>query len=290
MPKHVYQPKHIAPKKSLLGLHIFMLALVVGLSLILYPFVGTQFSNWQQAKVLSTQVSKYQSQDFSEQLAKARDFNSMVSKKQAEIISDDSVRQEFNQILSFGDGFAFGRVTIESVGIDIPLYKGTTDDVLEKGAGLFYGGSLPVGGESTNAVITAHTGLPNASMFDNLKNVKNGDLVLVSTGGQTLGYKVISSEVLSPEQAVEKSFVEAGKDLITLVTCTPYSVNTHRLVVVAERDKDWHLPDNQTVVPVKSAFPWLSLILVVLVVTSLILLYLWQLGILKKRHKARHCK
>lgn len=126
------------------------------------------------------------------------------------------------------------RVRVPQVGINLPVYHGTTDDVIAKGAGHLYGTSLPVGGESAHAVLTSHTGMSDATLFDNLKDVKVGDLMFVDVMGETLAYKVDQIKVVLPHE-IEDLTTIPGKDYLTLFTCTPYAVNTHRLLVRGER-------------------------------------------------------
>ncbi len=128
-------------------------------------------------------------------------------------------------------------VKVPSVGIDLPVYHGSTEDVLRKGAGHIYGSSLPVGGVGTHAVLTGHSGLPEATLFTNLHKVKKGALVTIDVYGRHLVYRVVSIDVILPKQ-ISGLRVRTGRDLVSLVTCTPIGVNTHRLVVTAERVAD----------------------------------------------------
>lgn len=125
-------------------------------------------------------------------------------------------------------------VVIPAIHVNLPVYHGTSDAVLAKGAGHLFGTSLPVGGEGTRAVITAHSGLASATMFDNLPTLTTGDLIVVRVQGESLGYRVRDTQVIEPTD-ISGLHPEAGQDLLTLVTCTPYGINTHRLLVTAQR-------------------------------------------------------
>lgn len=127
-----------------------------------------------------------------------------------------------------------GRVKVPSAEIDLPIYHGTGEDSIMKGAGHLYGTSLPVGGESSHSVLTSHTGMANATLFDHLVKVAEGDMIFVEVAGETLADKVDQIKVILPNEISDLTTI-AGHDYITLFTCTPYAVNTHRLLVRGER-------------------------------------------------------
>ncbi len=145
-----------------------------------------------------------------------------------------------SQIASYSDQLTFDRapmmswVEIPSINVSMPIYHGTSDAVLMAGVGHLEGTSLPVGGESTHCVLTAHSGMRNLRMFDDIRQLVVGDIVLLHTMGDTYAYRVTSSEVVWPDE-VDSLAIQPGKDLLTLVTCTPYGVNDHRLLVHCER-------------------------------------------------------
>ena len=126
------------------------------------------------------------------------------------------------------------RIRVPSVQIDLPVYHGTTDDVLARGAGHLYGTSLPIGGEDTHSVLTSHTGMSTATLFDHLSSVRLGDMMYVEVLGKTLAYQVDQIKVVLPNQVGDLTTVK-GQDYLTLMTCTPYAVNTHRLLVRGHR-------------------------------------------------------
>lgn len=149
---------------------------------------------------------------------------------------DDSVSskdKEYQSLLDSGDG-VMGSITVPKQSIDLPIYHGTSEQALASGAGHLYGSSLPVGGESTHAVITGHRGLVNAMMFTRLDEVKKGDFFYIQVMGETLGYKVDRISVILPNDTSKLKIVP-GEDRVTLMTCTPYGVNTHRLLISGHR-------------------------------------------------------
>ena len=145
-------------------------------------------------------------------------------------IRDGQTDPVYESLLNLnGDGM-MGYVEVPVIGQNIPIYHYTTEDSLQKGAGHLFGSSLPVGGESTHCILSAHRGLPSASLFSDLDQLEEGDHFLIHVLNETLCYEVDKISVVKPEETSSLA-VEEGKDLVTLVTCTPYGVNTHRLLV-----------------------------------------------------------
>ena len=164
------------------------------------------------------------------------------------------------------------RVRIPRINVDLPVYHTTRPDVLYDGAGHMYGSTLPVGGDGTNAVISAHTGMVNAAMFDQLPMLKPGDDIFIDVLGERLRYRMTSREVVKPDDYDAVTY-EPGKDKITLITCTPYGLNTDRLLVHAERAP----LDPTTPEPTVDAFVWSWwMIAVLLLVLLVLLLILWK--------------
>jgi len=139
----------------------------------------------------------------------------------------------YDELLRTSSG-VMSRVQIPGIGVDLPVYHGTAAQTLLRGAGHLEGTSLPIGGESTHAVITAHRGLADATMFTDLNRVEVGDLFTVNTFGEVLTYRVVDTRVVDPADTTSIR-QEAGRDLVTLVTCTPLGINSHRILVTGER-------------------------------------------------------
>ena len=199
--------------------------------------------------------------------------------------SKDSSLQYANILKANNEGL-MARLKIPSISLDLPVYHGTADDTLLKGLGHLEGTSLPVGGEGTRSVITGHRGLAEATMFTNLDKVKTGDSLIVEVFGEVLTYRVTSTKVVEPEET-EALRVEEGKDLLTLVTCTPLGINTHRILLTGERiyptpAKDLAAAGKRPDVP---HFPWWAVGLAAgLIVIGL---YLWRSGYAAARAKER---
>lgn len=178
-----------------------------------------------------------------EYLAQARAYDAMIARDAGvgtPDVPDVGQVWRYERQLTYQHDPMMSWVDVPSIGVSLPIYHGTTEDTLMNGVGHLKGTSLPVGGTSTHCVLTAHSGMAGATMFDDIRMLHAGDLVLLHTMDETLAYKVTGSEVVLPDE-MDSLRVEEGKDLLTLVTCTPYGVNDHRLLVHCERtdyDKD----------------------------------------------------
>ncbi|WP_270373028.1 class C sortase [Longicatena caecimuris] len=148
--------------------------------------------------------------------------------------SKHHTNKTYKKILDINKDGVMGIIDIPKLKISLPIYHGTSEEVLQKGAGHLEGTSIPIGGVSTHACISAHRGLPNKKMFTNLDEMKEDDIFLLSIMGEKLAYKVIDVQVVLPSD-IRSLRIQKGKDLVTLITCTPYGVNTHRLYVTGER-------------------------------------------------------
>lgn len=212
----------------------------IGIMLCLYPIVSRIFSSITQQTLISTHESIVMKNtgEMKQILTNAQKYNSLLNGAKSTINSispkDMKILNEYNKQLNInGDGI-MGTIEIPKINVNLPIYHGTSDRVLSKGVGHFEESSLPVGEENTRTILTGHRGLPNAKLFTRLDEVKKEDLFFIRVCGETLAYKVKKIEVINPED-VEKLSIIPQKDLVSLVTCTPYGVNTHRLVVTGER-------------------------------------------------------
>ncbi|WP_342318793.1 class C sortase [Corynebacterium mayonis] len=231
------------PRNLRRGVFLPALLVLLGVAVMLYPVISTQWNNRSQERVAERYESMIVEQHddpswLLDKVAAARNYNETASKGPIldpwlMRISDDNVDYQA-YLAQLSELPAMSQVVIPSVDIRLPVYHGTSDEVLNKGLGHLYGSSLPVGGSSTHSVITGHTGLPHASLFDNLIDVGVGDSIYVSTFGEKMKYRVYDTEVVLPDQTDSLSN-KPGEDLLTLITCTPYGINTHRLLIHAER-------------------------------------------------------
>lgn len=220
-----------------------MALIVAGLAAILYPYASDYLNRVEQAKVAQVQeetVEQAAPQDLSAEWDQARDFNERLLAGRVVVTDpfDPNNRQPSNQeylatLNLAGDG-VMGELVIPKIGVDLPIYHGVTGDGMLHGVGHMPSTSLPIGGPNTHAVLAGHTGLPSARIFGDLDQLQVGDWFVIRVLGEDHAYRVTGTEVVLPEQT-DSLAVQEDKDLVTLVTCTPYGVNTHRLLVHAER-------------------------------------------------------
>ena len=217
---------------------------LAGLSLLLYPFVANQWNNYRQKQLISgyeqvvSDKEAAEGIDYDAERKKAEDYNEAllpcVLPDSFALAESSGVDPVYMNTLNIAGDEMMGSVEIPKINIKIPIYHTTEEDVLNKGAGHLEGSSLPVGGANTHAVISAHRGLPSASLFTDLDQMKVGDHFLLHVLDETLCYEVDKISVVKPEDTTALA-VEEGKDLVTLLTCTPYGVNTERLLVRGHR-------------------------------------------------------
>lgn len=210
---------------------------ILGMLLMLYPVVSTAWNNYAQQKAASEYAKMETSvpqQVKDAQWERAHAYNEnrttgpILDPWLNSINDHDPQYAEYLDQLNATDAMA--RLVFPKIKVDLPVYHGTSDDTLQKGLGHLYGSDLPVGGPGTHSIITGHTGLPNATLFDNLTKAKEGDAFYVQVAGHKLKYVVDQIKVVLPEETGDLKPVE-GQDYITLITCTPYGINTHRLLV-----------------------------------------------------------
>ena len=216
---------------------ILILILVVGLSLMLYP----SFSNWwneaHQSRAIaaySQEVSKLDENRYDELWQQAWEYNRSLVGRENVYLLDDSQKAEYERLLDVSGMGIMGYIEIPSINVSLPIYHGTEESVLQVAVGHLEWTSLPVGGESTHCVLSGHRGLPSAKLFTDLDRLVVGDRFRLGVLDQVLTYEVDQILIVEP-QDTEALLIEEGKDLCTLVTCTPYSINTHRLLVRGHR-------------------------------------------------------
>ncbi|WEV52889.1 class C sortase [Bifidobacterium sp. ESL0704] len=194
-----------------------------------------RISRWPQGKVASEyhRAQSYNRRIFESGQAQLGEYTDPFDKGGAKAKPLSEKDTEYQSLLNDGTG-VMGVIRIPKISVKMPIYHGTSDEVLLHGAGHLYGTSLPVGGPSTNAVLSGHTGLSSALLFTRLDELKQGDIFYVQTLNRTMGYRVVGIHVIKPSDTHLYKVVP-GRDLVTLMTCTPYGVNTERLIVTGTR-------------------------------------------------------
>ena len=220
-------------KKRILLHVLFLVIFLIGIGAAAYP----AFGNWYNEQKRSVVLTEYE-----KALAKIEDADLTDAFKQAEIYNDalftgetdEEERPDYGELLCTTEDGIMGYVEIPSIQIRLPIYHGCTENELSKSAGHLPSSSLPVGGKSTHAVLAAHSGRADSKMFTDLDQVKEGDLVYLYVLNKTLTYEVDQTTVTTPDDTDAIQIID-GKDLLTLLTCTPYGTNTHRLLVRGHR-------------------------------------------------------
>ena len=214
---------------------------VIGFVLCCLPIIWNVIEQWHQFDAVATYqnaVSKKDDTKLQKIMDEAGKYNDMlyqtggaiVDNSDTDILSDASYQKQLN---ISGNG-TMGSLDIPKINVELPIYHGTDDTALSNGIGHLQGTSLPIGGENTHAVLTGHRGLPSSKLLIRLDEMEKGDLFFIRISDEILAYKVYKIQVVEPED-VSSLQIEAGKDLVTLVTCTPYGINTHRLLVTGKR-------------------------------------------------------
>lgn len=216
------------------GLSLFFaLVLLIGAGIYLYPYVSAFYNSFHESRVVANYdmaIEDLTDKDYSKFFDAADKYNKKLALQSTNFKLSDTELAEYNRLLDpLGTGM-MGYITIDSINVNCPIYHGTSDDVLASGIGHLAGSSLPVGGESTHTVLSGHRGLPSATLFTDLDKLSIGDRFQIHILDRDITYEVDQILTVLPEQTEALSIVP-GKEYCTLVTCTPYGINTHRLLV-----------------------------------------------------------
>ena len=223
-------------KRNVISTAILVVLLLVGLSVMLYPTVSDWWNSRVQTRAIATYNQSVEQMDTGDKerlLMEAHSYNATLSHLTAPFTNWEDAGN-YDKILDISGTGIMGYISIPKIQVELPIYHGTSDGVLQIAAGHLEGTSLPVGGESTHAVISAHRGLPSAKLFTNLDQLEVGDTFTITVLDRVLTYEVDKISIVLPTETDELKIAE-GKDYVTLMTCTPYGINTHRLLVRGRR-------------------------------------------------------
>lgn len=216
---------------------ILIFVFLIGLSLLLYPTVSYRWNSMHQSRAIANYVEDVQNldEDTQEQVwQNAVNYNKALSQIGGNIILPQDMLEEYNANLNVTGNGIMGYVEIESISCFLPIYHGTQEEILQIAVGHIEGSSLPTGGASTHCVLSGHRGLPSARLFTDLDRLVPGDIFTINVLDETITYEVYEILTVLPHE-VDELKIEENQDLCTLVTCTPYGVNTHRLLVKGRR-------------------------------------------------------
>ena len=216
---------------------LLVLILLAGLSLLLYPSVSNYWNSIHQTRAIATyaeEVANLDNDAYDQLWQDAASYNqSLLTRSNTYLLSDEQ-KAEYARLLDVSGLGVMGYIEIPEIDVSLPIYHGTEESVLQIAVGHLEWSSLPVGGESTHCVLSGHRGLPSAKLFTNLDKLREGDTFLLRVLDEVLTYEVDQILIVEPQETAALQ-IEEGKDYCTLVTCTPYGINTHRLLVRGHR-------------------------------------------------------
>lgn len=216
---------------------ILIFTLLAGLSLLLYPSVSNYWNSFHQSKVIAEhveQVSELDEAQCNQLWGAAVEYNTSLKERNNDYIQNEIQKEQYSSLLDVTGTGVMGYIEIPTIQCTLPIYHGTDDSILQVAVGHLEWSSLPVGGESSHCVLSGHRGLPSAKLFSNLDKLSIGDIFELRVLNEVLTYEVDQILIVKPDESDNLRIIE-GKDYCTLVTCTPYGVNSHRLLVRGHR-------------------------------------------------------
>ena len=223
-------------KKKDFSAILLVLIFFVGLSVLLYPTISDYVNSRTQSRAISSYnsvVEQMDETDYETELEKAREYNDTLWEP-FPLFYAPYLAKGYDEALNVTGNGIMGYLDIDKLNLELPIYHGTSDEVLNRSVGHLEGSSLPVGGENTHCVLSAHRGLPSASLFSDLDELEVGDTFRITVLNQVLTYEVDQIKIVVPQDVDDLQIIEGG-DYCTLMTCTPYGINTHRLLVRGKR-------------------------------------------------------
>lgn len=260
---------------------LFICAIIIGISIMFYPSLFSLINAQKEANIIkdySNKVSELRETNYDYLLEEARLYNQTLSNEKIEDAftgaSDES--EEYEKLLNINNDGVIGFITIPKIDVNLPIYHGTSTKVLEKGIGHLSASSLPIGGVGTHAILSGHRGLPSSRLFSDLNQLEVGDMFYIHVLNQVLAYEVDQISIVEPSDT-ELLKMDEEHDYITLVTCTPYAINTHRLLVRGSRVEYNEEVEKNTKVNKKLSASDLTLIaglitVLIIIITSLIVI------------------
>ncbi len=256
---------------------ILVLVVLVGIGLIVYPTISNYIAEKKQSEAISlysVTVSSMDEELCEQMLVEAQEYNSYLALKSNQWEISDSDSEWYNSLLDVSDNGVMGIIEIPSINVSIPIYHGTSDSVLQVGVGHLEGTSLPIGGTGTHAVLSGHRGLVSAKLFSDLDELELGDRFYITVLGETLVYEVDQILIVDPNDTSAIG-IDPDEDYVTLLTCTPYGINTHRLLVRGHRideEATYSAVGEATIVSRVLVAPFVAL-LILLIILVVVFIY-----------------
>ena len=216
---------------------LLVLILLTGVSLLLYPTVSDYWNSFHQSRAIASYVeavAEIDNTDYEKMWQEAVAYNEKLKDNSGRWTPTDEELEEYERLLNVSDTGIMGYIEIPKIKVSLPIYHGTDEAILQIAIGHIPGSSLPVGGKGTHCVVSGHRGLPSAKLFTDLDQLEEGDLFMMRILDETLTYEVDQVRIVEPEELSDLE-IDEDKDLCTLVTCTPYGINSHRLLVRGHR-------------------------------------------------------
>lgn len=264
---------------------VLVLIFIVGLSLLLYPSLSDYWNSFHQSRAIATYaeaVADLDDVDYEKMWQEAEEYNEQLKNKTNRWTLTEEEEEEYNRILDVGGTGIMGYIEIPEIKVSLPIYHGTDEGVLQIAVGHIPGSSLPIGGMGTHSVVSGHRGLPSAKLFTNLDELKEGDIFMIRVLDETLTYEVDQIRIVEPDDLTSLE-IDPEQDLCTLVTCTPYGVNTHRLLVRGHRIEN--LNDDSIRVTADAMQVDEMLVATAVAVPVLLILFVWVMVHDRKRKK-----
>ncbi len=271
-------------KKGSFSTILLILILLAGLSLLLYPTVSDYWNSFHQSKAIASyaeQVAQLDDDRYEQLWADARDYNAALPQKPDRYAMTDEDRAEYESLLNVSGNGIIGYIEIPAIGCSLPIYHGTDESVLQIAVGHIEGTSLPTGGSGTHSVLSGHRGLPSAKLFTDLDKLDKGDDFILRVLDETLTYEVDQILIVLPHE-MDALEIDPEKDYCTLVTCTPYGINSHRMLVRGHRIEN---AEEARTVRVTADATQIEPLIVVPVMAAPILLLLLIVLLIPKKHR-----
>lgn len=268
---------------------ILVLMFLAGVSLLLYPTVSDYWNSLHASQAVAAyaeDVNAMEEQQYEAVLEQARAYNQERSSKTMDFYLTDEEQQSYDSQLNVGGTGIIGYIEIPVIALSLPIYHGTSESVLQIAVGHLDWSSLPVGGESTHCVLSGHRGLPSAKLFTNLDEMKLGDTFVIRVLDEVLTYEVDQILIIEPTDT-SALVIEQGKDLCTLMTCTPYGINSHRLLVRGHRIEN---PTEAKTIRLVADAVQVDTLVVAPIIAAPILLILFVILLLPSRKQRNHRK
>ena len=273
--------------KKRLSTILLVLVFVIGLSLLLYPTISDYWNSFHQSRAIANyveQVASIDTEKYNAMINDAKMFNESLAKKKNQFYITDEEIELYNSLLDISGNGVIGYIEIAKINVSLPIYHGVSDSVLQVAVGHIEGSSLPIGGKSTHCVISGHRGLPSAKLFTNLDKLVEGDTFTITVLNELLTYEIDQILIVDPED-MSPLYIEEGKDYCTLVTCTPYGINTHRMLVRGHRIENFKENSVHVTADATQIEPFL--VAPVIAVPILLILMIWMIITTRKKSKKK---